>query len=70
VTRLPLFCRSVVATARPSNVLTDRAERRSLRSVGLQTDRTLKCLVSSFGLDASILLTEGSILDPSFEVSE
>ena len=45
VTWLPLFSRSVVATASPSNVLTDRAERRNLRSVGLQTDRTLKCLV-------------------------
>jgi hypothetical protein len=71
VTGLPLFSRSVVATAaRPNNVLTDRAERRILISVGLQTYRTLKYLVSSFGLIASILLTEGSILVPSFGISE
>jgi len=70
VTGLPLFSRSLVATARPNKVLTDLAERRSLMSVGLQTYRTLKYLASSFGLDASILLTEGSILDPSFGISE
>ena len=70
MTGLHLFSRTLVATARPYKVLADRAERRGLKSVGLQTYRTLECLVSSYGLDASILLTEGSILDPSFEVSE